>query len=87
MTYPVHFYGTISKKQVESHSTAESGALAYEWRAGETVLAVAFDYPVPGFRTKTTLNIRLWSSKPSKQFDLASFNEGNYEKSVEDTTC
>ncbi len=35
------------------------------WEPGETVLAVAFDTPVPGYETFNTLNIRLWSAKPS----------------------
>lgn len=38
--------------------------------------------PIPSNKTKTCLNIRLWSSKPTKKFDLAQFNEGNYDKSV-----
>lgn len=28
------------------------------------------------------INIRLWSSKPCKRFDFASFNDGDYDKSV-----
>ncbi len=44
------------------------------------VIAKAHDTPVPGFRTSNTLNLRLWSSEPSTEFDLGSFNEGNYYK-------
>ena len=32
-----------------------------------------------------TNNVRLWRSVPKKKFDLASFNEGNYQKSVEES--
>lgn len=46
--------------------------------------AVAYDVPIPGWRTKNTINIRLWRSIPKTRFDLASFNEGNYQKSVEE---
>jgi starch phosphorylase len=47
------------------------------------VLAVAYDTPVPGYKTVNTNNIRLWSSKPYKEFDLQQFNEGNYLTAVE----
>lgn len=52
------------------------------WEPTERVVAIAYDYPIPGFGTKNTNNIRLWSSKPTNEFDFASFNDGNYEKSV-----
>ena len=54
------------------------------WQGGEKVEAVAYDVPIPGFQTANTINIRLWSSKPKKKFDLQSFNEGNYQKSVDE---
>jgi glycogen phosphorylase len=76
VVYPVRFYGTVQKM------TNESGHMTYRWKGGETVLAIAYDVPIPGYDTTSTINVRLWSSKPNKQFDLASFNEGNYEKSV-----
>eukprot|EP01114_Cavostelium_apophysatum_P016277 TRINITY_DN458_c0_g1_i1.p1 TRINITY_DN458_c0_g1~~TRINITY_DN458_c0_g1_i1.p1 ORF type:complete len:887 (+),score=285.08 TRINITY_DN458_c0_g1_i1:113-2773(+) len=66
--FPVRFYGE-----------ARNG----HWTGGETVIAVAHDIPVPGFRTPNTINLRLWASTPSTEFDLASFNEGNYYKAVE----
>ena len=71
--YDVHFYGHVVKSPT-----------GCRWIAGETVEAVAYDVPIPGFATPTTINIRLWGSKPQKRFDLQSFNEGNYQKSVEE---
>ena len=44
------------------------------WEGGNTVRAIAYDMPVPGYKTLNTLNLRLWSSKPSAQFDLDHFN-------------
>jgi starch phosphorylase len=43
-----------------------------------------YDVPVPGYGTQTVNNLRLWSAKAAKEFDLGHFNDGNYEKSVED---
>ena len=42
------------------------------------VSAVAYDNPIPGFATNNTINLRLWSAKPSKEFDLEAFNTGDY---------
>lgn len=40
---------------------------------------------VPGYNTKTTNNLRLWSSKAaSGEFDFQKFNSGEYEGSVHD---
>ena len=58
--------------------------IIWQNKGGEKIIAVAYDYPIPGFNTANTINIRLWSSKPNKEFDLVSFNEGNYDKSVEE---
>jgi starch phosphorylase len=38
-------------------------------------MAIAYDTPIPGYKTYNTLNIRLWSAKPSKEFDLEHFNK------------
>ncbi|SGY79236.1 BQ5605_C008g05082 [Microbotryum silenes-dioicae] len=52
------------------------------WNGGLDVLAIPYDLPIPGFKTNNTNNIRLWSSKPKKSFDLAAFNAGDYEAAV-----
>ncbi|CAG8715112.1 10769_t:CDS:10, partial [Funneliformis mosseae] len=36
------------------------------------------------YGTKNCINIRLWSSKPERQFDLNRFNEGQYEQAVQE---
>lgn len=46
---------------------------------------MAYDVPIPGYKTATTNNLRLWSSKASKgEFDFQKFNNGEYESSVAD---
>lgn len=55
------------------------------WEGGDTVRAVAYDVPIPGFATPSTNNLRLWSSKAaSGEFDFQKFNNGEYESSVAD---
>ncbi|KAJ1536698.1 Non-essential glycogen phosphorylase, partial [Nowakowskiella sp. JEL0078] len=82
VSYDVHFRGYVNT------IVDEDGNSRYVWEGGEKVVAVAYDYPIPGYGTKNTINIRLWSSKPGKvatiEFDFDNFNAGNYEKSVEE---
>ena len=75
LTYPVKFYGHVSTKTVD-------GKQMFQWNAAEEVAAVAYDNPIPGFGTSNTINLRLWSAKPSKEFDLEAFNTGDYVKSI-----
>lgn len=54
-----------------------------KWAPGEVVIAEAYDVPIPGYKTKTVSNLRLWDAKPSSELDLAAFNAGDYVKAVE----
>jgi len=78
VSYEVRFRGYVNKV------TEEDGTISYVWEGGEKVVAVAYDVPIPGYGTMNTINIRLWSAKPSREFDFAMFNDGNYEKAVEE---
>ncbi|OAJ43251.1 hypothetical protein BDEG_26623 [Batrachochytrium dendrobatidis JEL423] len=78
VAYEIRFRGHVNKY------SDDQGNPRFSWEGGEKVIAIAYDYPIPGFGTKNTINIRLWSSKPTTEFDFASFNEGNYDKSVEE---
>ncbi|KAL2148574.1 hypothetical protein VTH82DRAFT_2128 [Thermothelomyces myriococcoides] len=79
VTVDIQFYGSVEKK------TNEAGKTVYHWEGGETVKAVAYDVPIPGYKTPTTNNLRLWSSKAaSGEFDFQRFNSGDYESSVAD---
>ncbi|CAL1368187.1 unnamed protein product [Linum trigynum] len=71
VSYSVKFYGQVN--------TNTDGTK--EWVGGEEVTAVAYDVPIPGYRTKTTVNLRLWSTKLSpRDFDLHAFNVGDHAK-------
>ncbi len=47
---------------------------------GEQVIAKAYDNPIPGYKTNTVGNLRLWEALPQHEFDLSAFNEGKYDK-------
>lgn len=74
VSYPVKFYGKVA-----SGSDGKR-----HWIGGEDIKAVACDVPIPGYKTKTTINLRLWSTKaPSEDFDLHAFNAGEHTKAYE----
>ncbi|KAJ9481987.1 hypothetical protein VN97_g11465 [Penicillium thymicola] len=79
ITVDIQFYGNVKKYQ------DESGRILHSWEDGEIVQAIAYDVPIPGYGTKTTNNLRLWSSKASSgEFDFQKFNAGDYESAVAD---
>ncbi|CDR38466.1 CYFA0S02e01992g1_1 [Cyberlindnera fabianii] len=75
---PVDFYGYVE------HSTNSEGKSVANWVGGERFLAVAYDFPVPGYKTDNVNNLRLWSAQPATEFDFAKFNAGDYKNSVAD---
>ena len=78
--FPVKFGGRVV------NFTDEHGQSRFHWVDTEAVIAMAFDTPVPGYDTTTVNNMRLWSAKASREFNLKYFNEGNYIKAVEQKT-
>lgn len=76
--FPVRFGGRVIQFK------DEHGHVRFHWVDTEDVMAMAYDTPVPGYGTRTANNMRLWSAKASRDFNLKYFNEGNYIKAVED---
>jgi starch phosphorylase len=98
-TYNVKFFGHVvefpvtktpmrptlggdSKVPVVESATAKD--IEHHWVDAETVVAMAYDVPIPGYGTETVNNLRLWSAKATREFDLRHFNDGNYEMAVEE---
>ena len=78
-TYNIQFYGHVVPVK-------EGKNIAQHWVNTQHVVAMAYDVPVPGYGTQTVNNLRLWSAKASKDFDLRQFNDGNYDEAVEERT-
>src|SRR5690606_47763 len=76
-TYAVHFGGRVIQY------TGASGRFIHEWVDTQEVLAMAYDIPVPGYRSPTVNTLRLWSAKATQEFDITFFNRGDYIKAVE----
>ena len=77
VTFNIKFYGQVVKYP------SEDGEVQH-WVDAEHVVAMAYDVPVPGFGGDTVNSLRLWSAKAAREFDLRHFNDGNYEKAVEE---
>ena len=76
--YPVRFFGhTVQYPDGEE-------SISHHWVDGETVMAMAFDVPIPGYNTPTVNNLRLWAAKAAREFNLESFNAGDYLSAVHD---
>ncbi|GIX70282.1 hypothetical protein CDAR_612641, partial [Caerostris darwini] len=69
----VHFFGRVIKESA-----------GYKWVDTQVVLALPYDYPIPGYENNVVNTLRLWSSKSPSSFDLKFFNDGDYIRAVLD---
>jgi len=76
--FPVRFRGRTQQR------VDEGGRLRVEWVDADEVWAMAYDTPIAGYGNNTVNTLRLWAARSSREFDLASFNSGEYVRSVED---
>lgn len=75
VSYTVKFYGKVE-------DVVQNGKKCHKWIPAETVEAVAYDNPIPGYDTNNTANLRLWAAKPSGEFALEAFNTGDYVNAI-----
>ncbi len=76
--HPVRFYGQV-REWVD-----EQGRLRHSVEGATTVMAMACDMFIPGYRNDYVLNMRLWAAKSSREFELSFFNTGDYIGAVEE---
>jgi starch phosphorylase len=74
--YPVKFNGRIIEYPDGQGNTR------FQWVDTDELMAMAYDTPIPGYKTNTVNNLRLWAAKSSRDFDLSYFNKGNYIEAV-----
>ncbi|XVF46671.1 hypothetical protein PTKIN_Ptkin03bG0046600 [Pterospermum kingtungense] len=74
VVFPVRFFGHIEVNPDGSR----------KWVGGEVVQALAYDVPIPGYKTKNTISLRLWEAKAcAEDFNLFQFNDGQYESAAQ----
>ncbi|MDZ4121703.1 MAG: glycogen/starch/alpha-glucan family phosphorylase, partial [Candidatus Cloacimonadaceae bacterium] len=76
--YPVHFGGEVH------FSENENKILKAHWKGESDVMAMAYDYLIPGYQNKAVNTLRLWSAKATRDFNLRYFNKGDYINAVAD---
>lgn len=59
-----------------------TGELIVHWEAGEEVLAVPYDVPIPGYKNGIVNTLRLWSAQATEVFNFSEFNKGSYFEAV-----
>ncbi len=75
-SYVVNFYGR------SEDYTDHAGTRRKRWVDADEIVALGYDTPVPGYGNNTVNNLRLWSAKASREFNLNYFNDGDYIKAV-----
>ncbi len=76
MSVKVAFGGSVQ------HQVDAAGIDRASWEPSWQVLAVPYNYLVPGYGTSNVKTLRLWSAKATDAFDLQIFNSGDYEAAV-----
>lgn len=78
IAHPIGFGGSV--EEVEG----SDGSVRHIWKPAETVLAVAYDTPIVGWRGKHVNTLRLWSARALDVLRLEAFNRGDYLGAVSD---
>ncbi|HEY9629757.1 MAG TPA: glycogen/starch/alpha-glucan phosphorylase [Coleofasciculaceae cyanobacterium] len=66
--------------------THTDGSFQMRWVPRVTVLGTPYDTPVPGYGNNTVNTLRLWAAKAGEDFDLNTFNAGDYTQAVANKT-
>lgn len=76
--FEVKFFGYVNQRK------DPMGNLVSEWVDTTSVIGVAYDIPIVGYKNNTVNTLRLWSARATNEFDLHSFQGGDYHKAVEE---
>jgi glycogen phosphorylase len=77
-TCEVNFYG-----RTES-ANRPGNVLAAAWKDTERVVAVPYDFPIPGYKNHTVNTLRLWCARAFEEFLPDYLNHGDYLRACED---
>ena len=74
----VHFGG-----YVDVEYDPATGSNKFIHKGYQAVKAVPFDMPIVGYNNKIVNTLRIWDAEPIVDFELDSFDKGDYKKAVE----
>jgi starch phosphorylase len=72
VVYDIQFGGTVEAMMTPS------GVTRYVWHPSETIEAVPYDTPIPGWRGRHVNTLRLWSARAVDPLRLDAFNSGDH---------
>ncbi len=72
----VPVYGRVEMRE-------EDGKLKPLWLDARPLIGVPHDFPIPGYGGRTVNALRLYSARTSHEFDMGVFNDGDYQRAVE----
>ncbi|MCH5333162.1 MAG: glycogen/starch/alpha-glucan phosphorylase [Agathobacter sp.] len=75
--YEIKFGGRV-ETQVD-----EEGQMSFKHVDYQSVLAVPYDMPIVGYGNHVVDSLMIWDAQPREEFRLDSFDQGDYEKAVE----
>jgi starch phosphorylase len=78
VAYQVGFGGSVDTVE------GEDGTPRYVWSPAESVLAVAYDTPITGWRGRHVNTLRLWSARAVDPLRLGEFNRGDHVGALAD---
>lgn len=73
----VHFGGEVEE-------TWQEDRMVPVYRNYSTVLAVPYDVPIVGYKSRCPATLRLWSARAIQRFNMDSFDRGDYVKAMEE---
>ncbi len=74
MSVKVGFGGTITHNN--------NGSRRATWTPETTIVAVPYNYMVPGYRSDAVNTLRLWRAQAAENLDLKEFNSGDFQAAV-----
>ena len=74
----VRFGGNIRVEYDE-----KTGDIHFKQENYESVMAIPYDYPIVGYNNNVVNTLRIWDAEPIVDFQLDSFDRGDYRKAVE----
>ena len=78
--YEIGFGGSVEI------TTDWDGATTSNWKPAESVLAIAYDTPVVGWRGEKVNTLRLWRARSLNPIQLDQFNHGDQQGALSDST-
>ena len=78
IAHRIGFGGTVEE------INGDDGETRQVWKPAETVLAVAYDTPIVGWRGKHVNTLRLWSARAPDPLQIEAFNRGDHIGAMSD---